>query len=187
MKPAPASPFCWIRLGFAGQSFRVVACANRGGQTVRNRRFEVRPDNKIYDIAAEYDLEVDGDIIIKRTISADGRGKILFNDQIITLKLLRELSRCLIEIHGQHDNQGLLNPATHCDILDSCGACGKELAAVREAFSAYKTAAAALRSREEALNKAKEDEENLKHWVQELNKLAPKKVKKKLCVSVAAN
>ena len=36
--------------------------------------FEVRPDNKIYDIAAEYDLEVDGDIIIKRTISADGRG-----------------------------------------------------------------------------------------------------------------
>ena len=137
--------------------------------------FEVRPDNKIYDIAAEYDLEVDGDIIIKRTISADGRGKILFNDQIITLKLLRELSRCLIEIHGQHDNQGLLNPATHCDILDSCGVCGKELAAVREAFSAYKTAAAALRSREEALNKAKEDEENLKHWVQELNKLAPKK------------
>jgi len=136
--------------------------------------FEVRPDNKIYDIAAEYDLEVDGDIIIKRTISADGRGKILFNDQIITLKLLRELSRCLIEIHGQHDNQGLLNPATHCDILDSCGACWKELAAVREAFSAYKTAAAALRSREEALNKAK-DEENLKHWVQELNKLAPKK------------
>ena len=134
--------------------------------------FEVRPDNKIYDIAAEYDLEVDGDIIIKRTISADGRGKILFNDQIITLKLLRELSRCLIEIHGQHDNQGLLNPATHCDILDSCGACWKELAAVREAFSAYKTAAAALRSREEALNK---DEENLKHWVQELNKLAPKK------------
>ena len=136
--------------------------------------FEVRPDNKIYDIAAEYDLEMDGDIIIKRTISADGRGKILFNDQIITLKLLRELSRCLIEIHGQHDNQGLLNPATHCDILDSCGVCGKELAAVREAFSAYKTAAAALRSREEALNKAKEDEED-KHWVQELNKLAPKK------------
>ena len=52
--------------------------------------FGVRPDNKIYDIAAEYDLEMDGDIIIKRTISADGRGKILFNDQIITLKLLRE-------------------------------------------------------------------------------------------------
>ena len=57
---------------------------------------------KIYDIAAEYDLEMDGDIIIKRTISADGRGKILFNDQIITLKLLRELSRCLIEIHDKN-------------------------------------------------------------------------------------
>ena len=69
--------------------------------------FEVQADNKIYEIAKEYDLEIDGDIIIKRTITAEGKGKILFNDQIITLKLLKELSQNLIEIHGQHDNQKL--------------------------------------------------------------------------------
>lgn len=137
--------------------------------------FEVQADNKIYEIAKEYDLEIDGDIIIKRTITAEGKGKILFNDQIITLKLLKELSQNLIEIHGQHDNQGLLNPATHCDILDSYGKYEKEITATQETYIKYKKAAKLLKEKESALNKAKEDEENLKHWVQELEKLAPQK------------
>ncbi len=137
--------------------------------------FEVQPNNKIYEIAKDYDLEIDGDIIIKRTITAEGKGKILFNDQIITLKLLRELSQNLIEIHGQHDNQGLLNPATHCDILDSYGKYEKELQTTKEDFINYKEASKKLKEKEAQLNKAKEDEDNLKHWVQELEKLAPKK------------
>lgn len=137
--------------------------------------FEVQPNNKIYEIAKDYDLEIDGDIIIKRTITAEGKGKILFNDQIITLKLLRELSQNLIEIHGQHDNQGLLNPATHCDILDSYGKYEKELQTTKENFINYKEASKKLKEKEAQLNKAKEDEDNLKHWVQELEKLAPKK------------
>ena len=137
--------------------------------------FEVQADNKIYEIAKEYDLEIDGDIIIKRTITAEGKGKILFNDQIITLKLLKELSQNLIEIHGQHDNQGLLNPATHCDILDSYGKYEKEITATQETYIKYKKAAKLLKEKESALNKAKEDEENLRHWVQELEKLAPQK------------
>lgn len=137
--------------------------------------FEVQADNKIHEIAKEYDLEIDGDIIIKRTITAEGKGKILFNDQIITLKLLKELSQNLIEIHGQHDNQGLLNPATHCDILDSYGKYEKEITATQETYIKYKKAAKLLKEKESALNKAKEDEENLRHWVQELEKLAPQK------------
>lgn len=137
--------------------------------------FEASHENGIYDLAKEYDLEVDSDIIIKRTITADGKGKIWFNDQIITLKLLRELSQYLIEIHGQHDNQGLLNPATHCDILDNYGGFSKELAAVKVAYQQYKTANAELKNKEQALAKAKEDEENLQHWVKELEKADPKK------------
>lgn len=137
--------------------------------------FEVQSDNKIYKIAKEYDLEIDGDIIIKRTITAEGKGKILFNDQIITLKLLKELSQNLIEIHGQHDNQGLLNPATHSDILDSYGEYEKEIIATQEAYVKYKKTLKNLKEKEAALNKAKEDEENLRHWVQELEKLAPQK------------
>lgn len=139
--------------------------------------FSVSGNNKIYELAKTYDLDIDTneDIIIKRSITADGRGKIMFNDQLITLKLLRELSRNLIEIHGQHDNQGLLNSATHCHILDEYGQDEKELQAVQKAFNAYKEASQALKNKQEALTKAREDEENLRHWVDELNKLAPQK------------
>lgn len=137
--------------------------------------FEALPDNKIYEIAKEYDLEIDGDIIIKRTITSDGKNKILFNDQIITLKLLKELSENLIEIHGQHDNQGLLNPAFHSEILDNYGAYSQELAATQEAYLAYKSSLKIYNEKEELLKKAQEDEENLRHWVQELQKASPKK------------
>lgn len=137
--------------------------------------FEVTPENKIYELAKEYDLEIDGDIIIKRTITADGKNKILFNDQIITLKLLKELSQNLIEIHGQHDNQGLLNPALHCTILDNYGKYKKELAAVKQTFQAYKSAQTELNDKEKVLAAAKEEEENLTHWVKELEKASPQK------------
>ncbi|MCM1323123.1 MAG: DNA repair protein RecN [Acetobacter sp.] len=137
--------------------------------------FEVSKENAIYALAKEYDLEIDGDIIIKRTITADGKNKIWFNDQIITLKLLKELSQYLIEIHGQHDNQGLLNPATHCDILDNYGGFAQDVSLVKQSYLQYKAANAELKNKEQALAKAKEDEENLQHWVKELEKAAPQK------------
>lgn len=137
--------------------------------------FEVSSDNKIYNLAKEYDLDIDGDIIIKRTITADGKNKILFNDQIITLKLLKELSNHLIEIHGQYDNQGLLNPLIHKEILDNYCKNDKEIEAVQKAYNTYKLAQKELKEKEDALNRAKEDEENIKHWVQELKKVNPQK------------
>jgi len=137
--------------------------------------FEASPENKIYALAQEYDLEIDGDIIIKRTITADGKNKILFNDQIITLKLLKELAENLIEIHGQHDNQGLLNPAYHGEILDNYGAYDKALKNTQESYITYKELLKEYTQKEELLNKARLDEQNLRHWVQELQKAAPQK------------
>ena len=132
--------------------------------------FEVQPSNNIYNLAKEYDLEIDGDIIIKRTITADGKNKILFNDQIITLKLLKELAQNLVEIHGQHDNQGLLNPQTHRDILDAYGCYDKELLVTQNAYIACKKALKELNEKTAKLQKAAEDEENIRHWVKELEK-----------------
>ena len=134
--------------------------------------FEIDPENKIYELAGNYDLEIDGDIIIKRIITADGRNKILFNDQIITLKLLRELSRNLIEIHGQHDNQGLLNPATHCGILDGYGDYAKDIAEVKETYTAYKTGAKLLEEKQKRLEQAKEEEDKLVFKVPSLRNIA---------------
>ena len=137
--------------------------------------FEVTKENKIYEIAKQYDLDIDDDIIIKRVITADGKNKILFNDQIITLKLLKELAQNLVEIHGQHDSQGLLNPATHCEILDNYGKYNKEQQAVADTFETYKQALKNLEEKKSLLSKAKQDKENLKHWLDELQKASPQK------------
>ena len=137
--------------------------------------FEVTSKNKIYSLAQKYGLDIDSDIIIKRIIATDGKNKILFNDQIITLKLLKELSQNLVEIHGQHDNQGLLDPANHCDILDTYGAYDNDIKNTQAAYTTYKNALKELETKEEKPQKIQEDEQNLRHWVDELKKANPQK------------
>ena len=70
----------------------------------------------------EYEIEADDELLIKRSLTRDGKGKIFINDQPAGAKLLKEIGKYLVEVHGQFDNQGLLNPANHLDVLDAYGA-----------------------------------------------------------------
>ena len=124
-------------------------------------------------LCAEYDLDFDHEIIIKRTLNQDGKGKIFFNDQPITQKLLKEIGSYLVEIHGQFDNQGLLNPATHLSVLDSYGAYPEKITALKTAFAVYKKAKDNRVNAEAKIAQAKADEDNLRHWVDEFQKMQP--------------
>lgn len=124
-------------------------------------------------LCVEYDLDFDHEIIIKRTLNQDGKGKIFFNDQPITQKLLKEIGGYLVEIHGQFDNQGLLNPATHLGVLDNYGAYPEKIAAMKAAFAVYKKAKDDRVNAETKIAQAKADEENLRHWVEEFQKIQP--------------
>ncbi len=125
-------------------------------------------------LCAEYDFDFDHEIIIKRTLNQDGKGKIFFNDQPITQKLLKEIGGYLVEIHGQFDNQGLLNPATHLSVLDNYGAYPEKIAAMKAAFAVYKKAKDDRVNAEAKIAQAKADEENLRHWVDEFQKMQPR-------------
>lgn len=125
-------------------------------------------------LCSEYDLDFEHEIIIKRTLNQDGKGKIFFNDQPITQKLLKEIGSYLVEIHGQFDNQGLLNPATHLSVLDNYGAYPEKITALKAAFVVYKKAKDERVNAEEKIAKAKADEENLRHWVDEFQKIQPR-------------
>ncbi len=127
----------------------------------------------LWKLLEEYELEADEEIVVKRSLDRNGKGKIFFNDQPISAKLLKEIGKYLVEVHGQFDNQGLLNPANHRDVLDGYGNYTKLLAEVKEKFWAYKKAKAERIEAENNLSKAKTDEENLRHWVDELEKLNP--------------
>lgn len=136
--------------------------------------FEVADKNgELQRLCAEYDLDFSHEIIIKRTLGQDGRGKIFFNDQPITQKLLKEIGGYLVEVHGQFDNQGLLNSATHRSVLDNYGVYGDELAAMKSSFAIYKKVRGQREDAEQKIAAAKMEEENLRHWVDELQKVKP--------------
>ena len=133
--------------------------------------FEIKDKtNPFFELCAQNDLEVDDEIIIKRSLSADGKSKIFINDQQITQKLLKELGAYLVEIHGQFDNQGLLNPANHLSVLDGFGGYKDELTKTTQAYNSYKSLLNKLKQAKEDFLKNSTDEENLKHWVDELEK-----------------
>lgn len=130
------------------------------------------PDNPEFRrLLEEYELEAEDEIIIKRTLSADGKGKIFFNDQPVSVKVLKEIGRFLVEVHGQFDNQGLLNPANHLDILDAYGNYKDTLTATADAYAAYRQSRTERLNAEDNIRRAKEDEDNLRHWVDELQRL----------------
>ncbi|MCB9982472.1 MAG: DNA repair protein RecN [Rhodospirillales bacterium] len=112
--------------------------------------------------AARNDMPIE--IIIRRTLSGDGRSKAFVNDQPVSAGLLRTLGESLLEIHGQFDTRGLLNPSTHRKMLDDYAGVKTGLSSVWEAWKAalatlenLKTAAAASKTEEEYLRSALED------------------------------
>ena len=135
----------------------------------------INSKSELQQICEEYDLDFDCEIIIKRTLSSDGKGKIFFNDQPITQKLLKEIGAYLVEVHGQFDNQGLLNSSTHRDVLDGYGGYILSLNDMREAFCLYKKAKCDREEAERKISEAKIEEDNLRHWIDEFNRIQPKK------------
>lgn len=133
--------------------------------------FEVRDkNNPLFSLCAENDLEIDDDIIIKRSLDRTGKSKIFVNDQPISLRLLKEIGQYLVEIHGQFDNQGLLNPATHLNVLDMFGDYKLELEQTSETYHIYKNAQSRLKQAQDAYSVAVGEEDNLRHWADELKK-----------------
>ena len=111
------------------------------------------------------------ELIVRRTVKADGGSRAWINDQPVSAALLRELGGSLVEIHGQHDDRGLINPKGHRDLLDSFARA--DTAAVRLSHAAWRNAEATLATARQALEDAERDREWLAHAVAELKAFAP--------------
>ncbi|MDR1694960.1 MAG: DNA repair protein RecN [Lactobacillaceae bacterium] len=134
--------------------------------------FKVNNAHPVYAVLDEYEVDTDGDeISIKRTLDKEGKGKIFVNDQPVTAKLLKEIGKLLVEVHGQFDNHGLLNPANHLGVLDAYGNYPELLDAAKTDYQNYKISRTKRIEASAILEKAKKDEENLRHWINELEKL----------------
>lgn len=124
-------------------------------------------------------------LVIRRIVKADGGSRALVNDQAASVALLRDLGALLVEIHGQHDDRGLLNPRGHRALLDSYGRI--DTRACDSAFRAWRAAEAALGGAQDQLELAARDRDYLEHAVAELEKLAAQPGEEEELASLRAN
>ena len=161
-----------LALGARGDAGLVRAGAAFASVTAS---FTVAADHPARRVLAGNDLDAgDGgdDLILRRRIAADGAGRAFINDQPVSVALLREVGSRLVEVHGQADDRGLLNPRGHRDLLDSFGGLAADVAAVAAAFAAWRLAETALADAAAALEAGQRDRDWLDHAVAELTALA---------------
>jgi DNA repair protein RecN (Recombination protein N) len=131
------------------------------------------PPAGVADLLADSGIEIErGEpLIVRRTVRADGGSRAFVNDQPVSAALLREMGSALVEIHGQHDDRGLLNARGHRALLDAFGKF--DGAALARAHETWRRAEASLSHAREDLETAARDREWLEHAVAELTAAAP--------------
>ena len=113
------------------------------------------------------------DIILRREVTAQGRSRAFVGDTLATASALQEVGRRLVDLHGQHDHQALLDPTNHLTLLDAYAHLEEETAAVGEAYRTWR----AVRSRLDQLRRSDRDRADrvdlLTFQHQEIERVAP--------------
>ena len=134
--------------------------------------FDLPADHPALTLLSDNDLPAEG-LVLRRSVAADGRSRAFVNDAPASVGLLRQLGDMLVEIHGQHEARGLLDPATHRALLDAFGRLGPEIDAVGSAWAAWRAAAAEREHATTRTEQARRDEALLRQAHEELDRLDP--------------
>jgi len=135
--------------------------------------FDLPDVHPVWKILSEADFETDNSdgLIMRRVIGTDGRSKAYINDTPVSVRLLSEIGRHLLEVHGQHDGRGLLDPGQHIAMLDSFGGYHKELRETCHAHADMQLKQLALTTLTEKATKAESERDFLTYAVEELDRL----------------
>jgi len=157
-------------LGWRGRAELVRQGAEQGEVTAS---FDLPMGHPGRAVLEEAGFDADEEVILRRVNTRDGRKTAWINGRRAPGEVLRNLSETLVELHGQHDDRGLLNPKGHRDVLDAFAGVSSEVQATQTAWKSLSAANKALAATEAQIAAAKEEEEFLRHAVAELNALSP--------------
>ena len=162
-----------LALGAKADSGLVRAGAAQASTTAI---FQLPADDPLFDLLEEKGLPADRgeDLMLRRQLSADGRSRAFVNDQATSVTVLREIGARLVEVHGQHETVGLLDPRSHRALLDSFGRCQPQLRACAEAWAGLKDARTAADALEARVARAAAETELLTTRLGELDRLNPR-------------
>ncbi|TGP90204.1 MULTISPECIES: DNA repair protein RecN [unclassified Mesorhizobium] len=135
--------------------------------------FDVPRNHPVRALLAENAIEDDGDVILRRVQTADGRTRVFVNDQPSSVTLMRDVGRALVEIHGQHDERALVDPGAHRDVLDAFGGHLGAVRAAGEAWRHWRACEQELTRHRAKVAAAAREADYLRAAVAELTKLDP--------------
>jgi DNA repair protein RecN (Recombination protein N) len=138
--------------------------------------FAPPPDHPVWDLLEEKGLTYarDEDLVLRRTLAADGRSRAFVNDQATGVGVLKELGERLLEVHGQHETVGLLDTRRHRPMLDVFGGLEAPAGEVAERWRSWRDAEARLQTLRADLAQASAETEELTLRLAELDRLDPR-------------
>lgn len=139
--------------------------------------FDLAAGHPAFELLETQDLDAASDnrIILRRSLTPDGRSKANVNDQPVSIGFLKTLGAHLVETHSQFETSGLLDAKTHRGLIDRYGKLDDKLVEVATDYKKWQAARAYLASAQSRADEARAQEDYLRHAVDELEKLAPEK------------
>lgn len=157
-----------LALGGRGDASLVRHGTDRGQVTAV---FDVPISHPARQLIRENGFDDEGDIILRRVQSSDGRSRVFINDQVASVSLMRSVGRLLIEIHGQHDDRALVDVAIHRQLLDAFGGLEDEVENLRQCYRVWHECEERLQKQRLKVENATREMDYLRACVEELEKL----------------
>lgn len=133
--------------------------------------FDIKNYSSVQKILLSAGIPDTEELILRRTVNLDGRKTAYVNDKRCSGEILKQLSDVLVELHGQHDDRGLLNPRSHINLLDNFG--DINISKLRSLWKSYKQTEIKLHNAKLAFSKSEQDNEYINHSINEIQELAP--------------
>ncbi|ORE97908.1 DNA repair protein RecN [Aurantimonas sp. 22II-16-19i] len=159
-----------LALGGRGDGSLVRHGAKQGEVTAA---FDIETDHPARRLLTDNGFDDDGDLVLRRVQTADGRTRVFINDRPASVALMRAIGLSLVEIHGQHDDRALVDAASHRTLLDDFGGLGDDAAATARLFGEWRSAREALGRHRAKVEAAAREADFLRSAVEELSELQP--------------
>jgi DNA repair protein RecN (Recombination protein N) len=160
-----------LALGGRGDASLVRKGAAQGQVTAS---FDLAPNHPVFSFLSENGIAIEDSVLILRRLQGgDGRSRAFINDLGVSVQLLRQVGRALVEIHGQHDERALIDPSGHRDLVDAFGGLEQDAAQLVSRYEAWADADSARLRHESEVAAARANADYLAHALEELQTLSP--------------
>lgn len=135
--------------------------------------FDISANDGAKAVVKDLELDEADTLIIRRSVSGDGKTRCLVNDQPVTVAGLKRLGETLVEIHGQHDQRSLMDMGVHRSLLDEYGRLGETRKGVTALYREWRTHTDAFAALQAEIERNNREQDYLQHMRNELKQLGP--------------